>query len=98
MSETDNTKAAAAAAGAAAAGAGGGEDALDDRGTDATGGVALLRRLRDAGFEGDNEKFSVALGRPVEEIAGWFEGREAPDDDIIMKARGIARERGIEIE
>ncbi|HYN85167.1 MAG TPA: hypothetical protein VER32_07945 [Pyrinomonadaceae bacterium] len=97
MSETDNTKAAAAAAGAAA-GAGGGEDALDDRGTDATGGVALLRRLRDAGFDGDNEKFSIALGRPVEEIAAWLEGRETPDDDIIMKARGIARERSIEIE
>ena len=73
-------------------------NALDDRGTDAAGGLALLRRLRDAGFEADDQKFSVALGRPVEEVEAWMRGGAPPDDDIIMKARGIARERGIEIE
>ena len=41
------------------------ENALDDRGTDTAGGLALLKRLRDSGFEGDELKFSVALGRPV---------------------------------
>ncbi len=75
------------------------QQALDDRGTDAAAGVALLKRLRDAGFEGDDEKFAVALGRPVEEVSAWTAGGEAaPDDDVIMKARGIAKERGIEIE
>lgn len=74
------------------------QNALDDRGTDAEGGRALLRRLRDAGFEANDEKFAVALGRPVEEVAAWLAGTEPPDDDLIMKARGIARERGIEIE
>ena len=74
------------------------QNALDDRGLDVQGGLALLRRLRDGGFESDNEKFAVALGRPVEEVAAWMEGTEPPDDDIIMKARGIARERGVEIE
>jgi hypothetical protein len=74
------------------------DNALDDRGTDTAGGLALLRRLRDGGFESDNEKFAVALGRPVEEVAAWMEGTEAPDDDIIMKARGIAQERGIDVE
>ncbi|HEX5707116.1 MAG TPA: hypothetical protein VFX96_07460 [Pyrinomonadaceae bacterium] len=98
MSETDNKKTMAAAAGAAFDDDAQKRDALDDRGTDATGGVALLRRLRDAGFDGDDEKFSVALGRPVEEVAAWLDGSETPDDDIIMKARGIARERGLEIE
>jgi len=73
-------------------------DAVDDRGTDAAGGLALLRRLRDAGFESDDLKFSVALGRPVEEVEAWMSGAEPPDDDIIMKARGIAKERGLEIE
>ena len=76
----------------------GGDQALDDRGTDATAGLAILRRLRDNGFEGDNEKCAVALGRPLEVVEGWMGGSEAPDDDIIMKARGIAKERGIEIE
>ena len=74
------------------------QNALDDRGLDAVGGLALLKRLRDNGFESDNEKFAVALGRPVGEVAAWMEGAEPPDDDIIMKARGIARERGVEIE
>jgi hypothetical protein len=74
------------------------DNPVDDRGTDAAGGLALLRRLRDAGFESDNEKYAVALGRPVEEVEAWMEGTEPPDDDIIMKARGIAKERGIEIE
>ncbi len=74
------------------------DNPVDDRGTDAAGGLALLRRLRDGGFESDNEKFAVALGRPVEEVAAWMDGAEPPDDDIIMKARGIAQERGVEIE
>ena len=76
----------------------GGDQALDDRGTDTTAGLAILRRLRDNGFEGDNEKCAVALGRPIEEVEAWMGGGEPPDDDIIMKARGIAKERGIEIE
>ena len=74
------------------------DNPVDDRGTDAAGGLALLRRLRDNGFEADDEKFAVALGRPVKEVRAWMEGAEPPDDDIIMKARGIAQERGIEIE
>jgi hypothetical protein len=74
------------------------DNPLDDRGTDNAAGLALLRRLRDGGFESDNEKFAVVLGRPVEEVAGWMDGTEPADDDIIMKARGIAQERGIEIE
>ena len=73
-------------------------DALDDQGLDATGGLALLKRLRDSGFDSDDERFAVALGRPLEVVEGWMQGTEPPDDDIIMKARGIARERGIEIE
>ena len=75
-----------------------GAQTLDSEGLDQTGGLALLRRLRDQGFEGDDLKLSVALGRPVEEVQAWMQGGEPPDDDIIMKARGIAKERGIEIE
>ncbi|MBV9928247.1 MAG: hypothetical protein JOZ96_24725 [Acidobacteria bacterium] len=74
------------------------DNPVDDRGTDAAGGLELLRRLRDNGFESDDEKFAVVLGRPVAEVSAWMSGTEAPDDDIIMKARGIAQERGIEIE
>jgi hypothetical protein len=72
--------------------------AVDDQGTSEREGRALLKRLRDAGFEGSDEKFAVALGRPVEEVQGWMGGAEPVDDDVVMKARGIAKERGIEIE
>lgn len=71
---------------------------VDDRGTSQTEGRALLKRLRDGGFEGSDEKLAVALGRPVEEVQGWTGGAETVDDDVIMKARGIATERGISIE
>jgi hypothetical protein len=74
------------------------KDAVDERGTDQNEGRAILRRLRDAGFEGSDEKLAVALGRPVEEVEAWTQGMDSVDDDVIMKARGIARERGIDVE
>jgi hypothetical protein len=74
------------------------EQAVDDRGTNQTEGRAILKRLRDNGFESSDEKLAVALGRPLEEVQAWTGGTEPVDDDVIMKARGIAKERGIEIE
>jgi hypothetical protein len=76
------------------------EQAVDDRGTSEAGGREILKRLRDQGFEADDEKLAVALGRPVEVVQNWTAGNdgEPVDDDIIMKARGIAKERGIELE
>ena len=71
---------------------------VDDRGTNETEGRAILKKLRDNGFEGSDERLAVALGRPVSEVEGWTGGVEPVDDDVIMKARGIAKERGIEIE
>jgi hypothetical protein len=75
-----------------------GNNAVDDQGTSEDEGREMLRRLRDAGFEGSDEKLALALGRPVEEVQGWMSGAEPVDDDVVMKARGIAKERGIEIE
>lgn len=74
------------------------EHVVDDRGTTQQGGHQLLKKLRDAGFEANDQKFAVALGRPVEEVAAWMSGKEIVDDDIVMKARGIAKERNITIE
>jgi hypothetical protein len=74
------------------------EQAVDDRGTSEAGGREILRQLRDQGFEADDGKLAIALGRPVEEVQGWMAGGDEPvDDDIIMKARGIAKERNIEV-
>lgn len=74
------------------------DQAVDDRGTNQTEGRALLKNLRDKGFDSSDEKLAVALGRPVEEVEAWTGGAESVDDDVVMKARGIAKERGIEIE
>ena len=76
----------------------GNEQALDERGTETTGGLTLLRRRRDKGFVVDNETFAVALCSPLEEVEAWMQASEPPDDDIIMKARGIAKEREVEID
>jgi hypothetical protein len=71
---------------------------VDDRGTSEADGRALVKRLRDAGFEESDEKLALALGRPIEDVQGWMDGDKPVDDDVVMKARGIAKERGIKIE
>ncbi|MDQ2937984.1 MAG: hypothetical protein M3R67_10800 [Acidobacteriota bacterium] len=71
---------------------------VDDQGTSEDEGRALLKSLRDAGFQGSDEKLAIALGRPLGEVQGWMSGAQSVDDDVIMKARGIAKERRIEIE
>ena len=75
-----------------------GSDSLDDQGTNQTEGRAIIKRLRDNAFDGSDEQLALALGRPVEEVEGWTGGAEPVDDDVLMKARGIAQERGVEVE
>ncbi len=76
----------------------GNENIVDDRGTNNEAGRAIIQRLRDEGFDKSNEKLAVALGRPVEEIQSWINGAEPVDDDVVMKARGIATQRNINVE
>ena len=68
---------------------------VDDKGTDQEEARRMLTALRDRGFEGDNEKLATALGRSIEQVQGWLDGTETIDDDVVMKARGIALNRGI---
>jgi hypothetical protein len=44
------------------------------------------------------EKLALALGRPSDEIEVWCSGSGTIDGDVVMKARGIAIQRGIEID
>ena len=74
------------------------QDTVDDRGTNQTEGRALLKKLRDLGFDASDEQLALALGRPLEEVEAWMGGAEPVDDDVVMKARGIATQRGLEIE
>jgi hypothetical protein len=71
---------------------------VDDKGTDQEEARHMLEALRDQGFESDNEKVAKALGRTIEQVAGMINGSETIDDDVVMKARGIALNRGIQIE
>ncbi len=74
------------------------ENIIDDRGTGQHKASQLLRNLRDRAFDADNGKLALALGRPEEEILAWDNGIELIDGDVVMKARGIAMHRGVNIE
>lgn len=71
---------------------------VDDQGTDQEDAQHMIEALRDEGFDGDNEQVAKALGRTIEQVAGMIDGSETIDDDVVMKARGIALNRGIQIE
>ena len=71
---------------------------VDDKGTDQEQAQHMIEALRDEGFNGDNEQVAKALGRTIEQVEGMFDGTETIDDDVVMKARGIAVHRGIQIE
>jgi hypothetical protein len=34
----------------------------------------------------------------MEEVAAWNAGQQVIDDDVVMKARGIAMHRGVHVE
>lgn len=74
------------------------DNVVDDRGTGQKKAARILRKLRDRAFEASDEKLAIALGRPIEEIAAWNSGQQVIDDDVVMKARGIAMHRGVHIE
>ena len=71
---------------------------VDDKGTDQTEAKEIIRRLCDGAFEGDADKLAVALGRSTEHVQAVLSGAEPADDDLVMKARGIAINRGVEVE
>lgn len=84
-------------AGDFAAGATPAPEAVDSQGTDAETARAMLHELRDKAFDGSDEKFGIALGRPTAEVTALMNGNERVDDDVVMKARGIAQQRGVEL-
>ena len=68
---------------------------VDDKGTNQEEARQILTALRDRGFDGDDQKLAIALGRTTEQVDNLISGSETIDDDIVMKARGIALNRGI---
>ncbi|MEP6922654.1 MAG: hypothetical protein ABI967_16135 [bacterium] len=74
------------------------EHIVDDRGTGQQTAAQILLNLRDRAFDKSDEKLALALGRPTQEVEAWNAGRELIDDDVVMKARGIAIHRGVRVE
>ncbi len=74
------------------------ENIVDDKGTTQEQAIELLENLRREGFDGDVGDLALALGRPTEEIEDFLGGDEIIDDDLVMKIRGIAVQREIDIE
>ena len=71
---------------------------VDDKGTDQAQAKEIIRNLRDRAFDADDDKIAVALGRSTEHVEAVINGSEPADDDLVMKARGIALHRGVEVE
>ena len=74
------------------------DNVVDDQGTTQEEAAQILFNLKERGFESSDEKLAIALGRTAEEIDAFSSGREIIDDDVIMKARGIAMHRGIRLD
>ena len=74
------------------------ERAIDDKGTDQQEALQILKNIRDNAFDASDEKLALALGRPTEEIEEWTRGSGSIDGDVIMKARTLAIQRGLDAE
>jgi len=71
---------------------------VDDKGTDQDQAREIIQNLCDAAFDGEPDKLAIALGRSTEHVQAVLSGTEPADDDLVMKARGIAINRGVEVE
>jgi len=71
-------------------------EAIDDQGTSQEEAAEILQILRDEVFESSDDKLALALGRTAEEVKDWFNGTEPIDADVLLKARALAMERGVE--
>ena len=71
---------------------------VDDKGTDQDTARAIITNLCDQAFQGVADQLAVALGRTTEHVQAVLSGAEPADDDLVMKARGIAIHRGVEVE
>ncbi|MFN2502087.1 MAG: hypothetical protein ABR530_08755 [Pyrinomonadaceae bacterium] len=75
-----------------------GDKTVDEQGTDQAAASDMLRKMCEQGFSGSVDDTALALGRSPAEINDHMSGTAEIDDDLVMKMRGIAQERGISIE
>lgn len=72
-------------------------DALDDQGTTQEEAAEILQILRDNVFGSSDEKLALALGRSPQEVKAWLSGNQTIDADVLLKAKALAMERGVEL-
>lgn len=60
-------------------------------------GVEMLRNLCDNGFDGSLSATALVLGRDAGELEAMLDDHAVVDEDLIMKIRGVAEQRGIDI-
>jgi len=75
-----------------------GNNTVDDQVTDQAAARDMLDAFCKNGFGGDEQKAAVVLGRPVSELREMLDGQSGVDEDLEMKMRGIAKERGFRVE
>ena len=74
------------------------QNIVDDSGTGQDEAHKILRTFCDNGFDGDTERAALALGRDASDIQEMLDAGAEIDDDLVMKIRGIAKEREITID
>lgn len=60
--------------------------------------VAILRSFCEQVGKDDMERPALILGRDKAELEQMLAGELEVDEDLVMKMRGIAQERGLDIQ
>jgi hypothetical protein len=66
--------------------------------TNDTASRQMLQRFCDTGFDGSIEACALVLGRTSDEIDDMLRGEAVIDEDLVIKIRGVADERRIDVE
>jgi hypothetical protein len=73
------------------------DDLVDDKQTDQESAHEMLKVLCEKAFGGDVDATSLALGRERSDVQGLIDLEGSVDDDLAMKIRGLAEQRGIDL-
>ena len=74
------------------------ENSVDSQGTGQAEARDMMNQLMSERFGGGGvEHLALVMGRPEDEIQRFMSGEEPIDDDFVMKMRGIAKERGVDL-
>ena len=72
-------------------------NAIDDQGTTREDARQMLENLLER-YEGEPAALGLVLGKTPAEITAYLGGEMPVEEDLVMKMRGIAEHRDLEIE